>query len=143
MGDNLTAKQRSYCMSRVRNRDTDLERRVRSELQRRGLRFRKHPSTLPGCPDVVLPRFKLAVFIDGDFWHGYRFPRWRESVSSFWRTKIQRNRDRDRKNFRRLRAMGWSVIRIWQHEVENNLDLSIERILSATRMARFQTARRR
>src|SRR6266403_6024457 len=118
MADNLTANQRSYCMSRVRNRDTDIERRIRSELQRRGLRFRKHRSLLPGRPDVVLPRFKLAVFIDGDFWHGYRFPQWSARVSGFWRRKIQLNRDRDQKNFRKLRTMGWRVIRIWQHEVE-------------------------
>src|SRR5437870_5476979 len=81
--DNLTTHQRSYCMSRVRNRDTDLEAMVRSELFRRGWRFRKHVSSLPGTPDIVFPSHCLAVFIDGDFWHGYRFPQWKGNLSPF------------------------------------------------------------
>ena len=73
MPDNLTKKQRSYCMSRVKNKDTDIEKIVRSELHKRGYRFRKHLKKLPGTPDIAFTRAKVAVFIDGDFWHGYRF----------------------------------------------------------------------
>lgn len=100
MGDNLTPEQRSYCMSRVRGKDTFLERLVREELHRRGFRFRKHVKELPGRPDIVFPRERVAVFIDGDFWHGYRLPVWEKGLSEFWKRKIRGNRERDRKNFK-------------------------------------------
>lgn len=116
-------------MSRVRNRDTDLERLVRSELHKRGYRFRKHVKELPGTPDIVFPRAKVAVFVDGDFWHGYRFPAWRYTIKEFWQNKIQINRDRDRRNFRRLRSMGWGVIRVWKHEIKHNPDGVISKIM--------------
>jgi DNA mismatch endonuclease (patch repair protein) len=120
-------------MSRVRNRDTDLERVLRSALHRRGLRFRKHVSALPGRPDLVVTRFRVAVFIDGDFWHGYRFPRWEHKLSEFWRRKINLNRQRDARNFRALRRAGWVVLRVWQHEIERDLDACIERVVTVTR----------
>lgn len=131
MPDNLTPQQRSYCMSRVKGRDTGLERLVRSELHKRGLRFRKHVKELPGRPDVVFPRARVVVFIDGDFWHGYRLPAWEENLSEFWRRKIHRNRERDKSNFAKLRVRGWSVIRLWQHEVERDLAGCIERVVAA------------
>lgn len=108
-------------MASVKGKDTGLEVMVRSELKRRGLRFLKHVKSLPGCPDVVFPKQKLAVFIDGDFWHGYRFPTWRRTLPKFWREKIGKNRDRDRRNFAKLRRLGWRVLRIWQHEIERDL----------------------
>ena len=129
--DNLTPEQRSYCMSRVKGKDTSIEKRVRSELHKRGLRFRKHVKDLPGKPDVIFPRAKIVVFIDGDFWHGYRFPAWKHKVSDFWKTKIQKNRLRDQKNFRVLRRMGWRVIRIWQHELKRDFKGCVARIVSA------------
>jgi len=127
--DNLTPEQRSYCMSRVKGKDTGLEKLVRSELHQRGLRFRKHVKDLPGKPDVVFSRVKVAVFLDGDFWHGYRFPLWENNLSEFWKEKIRKTRERDQKNFKKLRRMGWQVIRIWQHEVENDLHDCVERIV--------------
>jgi DNA mismatch endonuclease (patch repair protein) len=117
-------------MSSVRNRDTELEVLVRSRLHRLGLRFKKHVRALPGTPDVVFTRVKVAVFIDGDFWHGYRFAGWRLTVSEFWRTKIAKNRRRDAKNFRALRQMGWVVIRVWGHELRQNVDACVDRISS-------------
>lgn len=128
MADNLTKAQRSHCMSRVRNRDTDLELALRSELHRRGLRFRKHIRTLPGTPDVVFTRQRVAVFVDGDFWHGYQFARWSSTIPPFWQQKIAANRARDRRNRQALRRRGWIVIRIWQHEVETDLPRCVERI---------------
>jgi len=97
------------------------------------MRFRKHVKELPGKPDVVFMRAKVAVFIDGDFWHGYRFPAWQDKVSPFWREKISKTRVRDQRNFRILRKMGWRVIRIWQHEIEVDLDGCVERIIAAVR----------
>ena len=135
MTDNLTPEQRSYCMSRVKGKDTGIETSVRSELHRRGLRFRKHVKDLPGKPDVVFTKTKVAVFIDGDFWHGYRFPTWEHKVSDFWKKKISKSRERDTKSHRKLRDMGWTVIRLWQHDLERDFEGSIERIISAVKEA--------
>ena len=131
MRDNLSPSQRSYCMSRVKGKDTGLERAVRSALHRRGYRFRKHPGRLPGKPDVVFPTAKVAVFVDGDFWHGFRFPLWREQLSPFWQRKIGETRARDQRNFAKLRRAGWRVIRIWQHEVKKDLEACLDRITAA------------
>ena len=131
MPDSLTSSQRSYCMSQVKSKDTDIERYVRSELHKKGYRFRKHVKNLPGKPDIVFLKDKLAVFIDGDFWHGYRFPAWEHTVSDFWKKKIGKNRERDQKNFKKLRKMGWKVIRIWQHEIKKDIDSTIKKIIFA------------
>ena len=128
MGDTLTKKQRSYCMSRVKGRDTGLEVVVRSALHKRGYRFRKHVKGLPGKPDIVFVSARVVVFLDGDFWHGYRFSQWEGSLSAFWRKKIGETRRRDQRNFAKLRRMGWRVVRIWEHSVEKDLEEVIERI---------------
>ncbi len=133
MPDNLTPEQRSYCMSRIKGKDTSLEMRVRSALHKRGLRFRKHVKDLPGKPDIVFSKARVVVFVDGDFWHGYRFPSWEGKVSDFWKEKINKNRERDAANHRKLRQMEWTVIRLWQHEVEGDFDACIDRILAAVR----------
>ena len=133
MPDNLTPERRSYCMSRIKGKDTGLEVRVRSELHMRGLRFRKHIKELPGRPDIVFSNARVAVFVDGDFWHGYRFPSWEIKVSGFWKKKISKNRERDTRNHRKLREMGWTVIRLWQHEVQKDFESCIDRIVSAVR----------
>lgn len=135
MADNLTAAQRRYCMSRVGTKGTDLEKLVGSELRRRNLRFYKNVGTLPGKPDIVFSDAKVAVFIDGDFWHGYRFPSWEKKLTKFWREKIRRNRERDRRNFAELRKMGWHVIRLWQHSIKSDLSSSVEKIVLAHRLS--------
>ena len=131
MTDNLTPEQRSYCMSQIKGKDTGLEVRVRSELHKRGLRFRKHLKDLPGKPDIVFTKKKVAVFIDGDFWHGYRLSAWRDKVSDFWKKKISKTRERDYKNHKMLRDMGWMVIRLWQHELNKDFEKCINKIVSA------------
>jgi DNA mismatch endonuclease (patch repair protein) len=120
-------------MSRVKGRDTGLERMVRSGLQKRGLRFRKHVKNLPGKPDIVFVKKKVAVFLDGDFWHGFRLPQWEGTLSEFWRKKIGETRKRDQRNFAKLRRMGWRVIRIWEHTIEKDLDGVVGRITKAVR----------
>lgn len=129
MADNLTPRQRSFCMSRVKGRDTGLERAIRAELHRRGYRFRKHSAGLPGKPDIVFAKAKVVVFIDGDFWHGYRFPAWKFKLSEFWQIKIGKNRERDQKNFSRLRSMGWQVLRLWQHQIEKDKQRCVESVI--------------
>ena len=126
--DNLTKNQRSYCMSRCKGKDTNLEKMVRSALHKKGLRFTKHSTKLPGKPDIIFSKPKVVVFLDGDFWHGYRFPQWEDKIPPFWQKKIGETRKRDQRNFAKLRRMGWRVIRIWQHNVEKDLDAVIEQI---------------
>lgn len=118
-------------MKRVKLKDGSLEIQVRHELRARGLRFQRHIHALPGRPDIVFRRAKVAVFVDGDFWHGWRLPAWEHKLSPFWRDKLRANRARDQRNFRRLRSRGWTVVRIWQHEMARNLERCIQRILLA------------
>ena len=131
MSDNLTPEQRTYCMRRIKGQDTGPEVLVRSELHKRGLRFRKHVKTLPGKPDIVFPAAKLVVFVDGDFWHGYGFGSWGSSLSSYWQEKIARTRARDRRNASRLRRMGWRVMRVWGHSIEADVQGVVDRIVRA------------
>jgi DNA mismatch endonuclease, patch repair protein len=138
MADNLTPTQRSYCMSRVKGRDTGLERIVRSALHRQGLRFKTHVRDLPGRPDIVFSRARVAVFVDGDFWHGYRFPLWQAELTEFWRRKIAGNRARDRRSFSALRRRGWVVIRIWQHDAKRDLDRAVRRVAEYVFVRRLQ-----
>ena len=121
-------------MSRVKGRDTGLETRVRSELHKRGFRFRKHLKDLPGKPDIVFTKVRVAVFLDGDFWHGYDFSTWQHKVSDFWKTKISNTIKRDARNDQRLREMGWTVIHLWQHDLKRNYEASIEEIVSTVRV---------
>lgn len=133
MADNMTVAQRSRTMSRIRSRDTQPELVIRKLLHARGLRYRKHVAALPGCPDVVFRRPKVAVFIDGDFWHGWRFSTWKEKLAPYWREKIERNMRRDSQNFRKLRRQGWLVIRLWEHEIEADASVCADRVVAAVR----------
>jgi DNA mismatch endonuclease (patch repair protein) len=127
--DLLTREQRSRLMSKVRQKGTNIELLVARELRLRGHRFRRNVRALAGSPDLVFAADKVAVFIDGDFWHGFRYPCWRHKVQPFWRNKIETNRKRDQRNFRRLRRAGWNVVRIWQHEIEKDIAGCVERIV--------------
>jgi DNA mismatch endonuclease (patch repair protein) len=132
MADHLTPIQRTRAMKRVKLKDGSLEKLVQRELRSKGLRFRCHVRNLPGRPDIVFPKEKVAVFVDGDFWHGWRLPAWEHKLSKFWRDKLRTNRARDQRNFRRLRTTGWKVIRIWQHELKrDNREDCFQRILRA------------
>ena len=131
MPDRHTPAQRSYNMSRIRGFDTTIEVTIRRALTQQGLRYRKHVMSMPGRPDLVFSKARVVVFIDGDFWHGYQYPRWRDRLSSYWQAKIERNRARDSRNFANLRRRGWRVVRIWEHEVRNDVSRCVERILHA------------
>lgn len=128
MGDRLTKEQRSFNMSRIRSKDTAPELKLRSALHARGLRFRKHVSGLPGKPDIAFPGIRVAVFVDGDFWHGYRFHELRLRLSPYWEMRIQRNIERDVLHRALLRSEGWSVIRVWEHQVNQDLDAVANRL---------------
>jgi DNA mismatch endonuclease (patch repair protein) len=116
-------------MSRIKGKNTNPEIIIFKMLNKRGVYFAKHVKDLPGQPDVVFRRAKLVVFIDGDFWHGWRFPLWQHKLSEEWRKKIAATRDRDQRNFRELRKHGWKVIRIWEHQIERSPDDCVDRIM--------------
>ena len=115
-------------MQAVKGKNTSLERKVSSAFHRMGWRYRRNYTALPGKPDFVFTRARVVVFVDGDFWHGWRYPLWKHKLSDFWRAKIERNRARDRRNFAALRRDGWHVLRLWGHEVEQDLDGCVDRV---------------
>lgn len=125
----MSLAARSAVMSRIHSKNTGPERSIFRELRRRGVYFSKHAKNLPGRPDICFRRIKLAVFIDGDFWHGWRFPLWRHKLSPNWRDKIESNRKRDRQNVRKLKRLGWKVLRIWEHQLESGPEKCVDRIL--------------
>lgn len=128
MADVLTKEQRSYNMSRIRGSNTTPEIRVRKMLWASGLRYRLK-SRLPGKPDIVFPTAKLAVFVDGCFWHGCPLHmKWPDRRAKFWRDKIGGNIKRDKQVTAQLEAMGWSVLRLWEHEVKSSNNVTVHRI---------------
>lgn len=129
MVDNLRASDRSALMARVRNRNTKPEIRVRSQLHRLGYRFRTCISDLPGSPDVVIRKHKIALFVHGCFWHGHarcRAGRLPKSNVNFWGEKVSCNRARDKAVRSRLRALGWRVMTIWECQTKR---VSFARVL--------------
>lgn len=137
MADNRTKAQRSYNMSRIRGMNTAPELAVRRVAYTHGLRYRTHNMSLPGRPDMVFTQSRVVVFIDGDFWHGWQFPRWKNRLGPYWQAKIERNRRRDVRNFAKLRRAGWFVVRIWEHEVKADVESCVERIAAAVRGRRL------
>lgn len=135
MPDHLTVTERSRAMQKVRLRNGSLEKLIQGGLKARGLKFERHVRTLPGRPDIVFRVARVAVFVDGDFWHGWRLPSWEHKLAPFWREKLRANRARDLRNFRRLRRHGWRVVRLWQHNVINEFEECINRVESALKPA--------
>jgi len=130
-GDIMTEEKRSKVMSNIKGKNTGPERVIFGLLEDKKVDFERHVGELPGRPDIVFNQAKLAVFIDGDFWHGWRFPLWQHKLSPKWQEKIKKTRERDQRNFRKLRSLGWKVLRIWEHQIERSPLKCIERILSA------------
>lgn len=118
MADNLTPEQRRHTMARVKGRDTGAELYVRKELFRAGFRYRLHRHDLPGKPDIVLPKFRVAVLVHGCFWHGHDCPAGArpKSNQAYWEKKLSRNLQRDRSVVRELAQVGWLPITIWECE---------------------------
>jgi DNA mismatch endonuclease (patch repair protein) len=132
MTDNLTKEQRSYTMSRIRRRDTLPELMLRRTLWAAGLRgYRIDRRTLPGRPDLSWGAKRVAVFIDGAFWHGHPSAFRPGKSGKYWDEKIRRNMERDKKSNGSLEAMGWTVLRFWDFEVKKDLEGCVERIEAA------------
>lgn len=116
-------------MSRIRSKNTGIELIVRKKLYAAGIRYRLHRKDLPGKPDIVISKARLAIFIDGDFWHGYKFVQWKNKLAPYWREKIERNKKKDIQNTRLLRKMNWRVARFWQHQIKKDPDKVALRII--------------
>jgi DNA mismatch endonuclease (patch repair protein) len=127
----MSPEKRSAVMARIRSTNTGPEQRLERLLRGARRKFDKHARDLPGRPDFVFRRHRVAVFVDGDFWHGWRFPLWRLKLSVNWEAKIEANRRRDARNHARLRRDGWVVVRIWEHEMDRNPLASLQKVLDA------------
>lgn len=130
MADSLTPSKRSALMARVKTKDTAPEVELRRALWAAGIRgWRLHPRRVPGRPDIAWLGRRIAVFVDGAFWHGHPDYYWGQS-GKFWDEKIDRNRSRDEKVTRDLLERGWTVLRIWDFEVERDASRCVETIRS-------------
>ena len=120
MADNHTKETRSMNMSHIRSTNTKPEEIVRKHLFSKGFRYRKNVKSLPGCPDIVLPKYRTVVFVNGCFWHKHDCPRfvWPSSNQEYWYPKINRNVERDYLNNLALSALGWKVITVWECELK-------------------------
>ena len=126
MADRLNTQQRHHCMSRIRGKNTKPEILVRKGLHARGFRFRLHNKKLPGSPDIVLPKYGVAIMVNGCFWHGHKGCRYATEPKTnieFWETKIARNRHRDEVTTAHLEALDWTVMTIWECELRNSSQL--------------------
>ena len=124
MADVHSPEIRSYNMSRIRGKDTKPEELVRKYLFSKGLRYRKNVSSLPGKPDIVLPKYRTCIFVNGCFWHkheGCKYFVWPKNNAEFWKAKINGNVARDRRQQQELITMGWNVLVIWECELKANV----------------------
>lgn len=127
-----TSQKRSKIMSHIKGKNTKPEMLLRRELWRHGLRYRVNNKKLPGKPDISIMKYKLAVFVDGEFWHGYNWKVKKENIKSnrkFWIPKIERNMQRDQENNQKLKERGYKVIRYWANEIKDDVSLCAEPII--------------
>jgi DNA mismatch endonuclease (patch repair protein) len=134
--DNRSKEARSRNMSNIPSKNTKPEETVRKYLFAHGLRYRKNVSKLPGKPDIVLPKYKAVVFVNGCFWHGHEGCKYfvpPKTNTEFWFAKFQYNQERDARNYQKLRDLGWRILIVWECEIRHGdankrLDQLIEEI---------------
>jgi DNA mismatch endonuclease, patch repair protein len=131
MADIITRERRSWNMSRIKGRNTGPEVRLRSLLHRAGFRFRLHAKELPGKPDIVLPKYRAAIFVHGCFWHrheGCRNATTPSTRTEFWQSKFDSNVSRDERNRTSLQAAGWTVFTVWECELKSDAPGVVKRL---------------
>ena len=141
MADIFSKERRSEIMSLIRSKNTKpeiaLRKLVSAALYPSGYRYRIHYRKLPGRPDIVFVSKKVAVFMDGAFWHGYQFKKRRKKLpKKYWVPKIEENMRRDRRNNAKLKKLGWKVVRIWEHDVKKKPIKVVERIIAALKASK-------
>ena len=129
--DRLTKEQRHKNMSNIKNKDTGIEVKLRKALWKKGYRYRKNYKKLPGKPDIVLPKYKLVVFCDSEFFHGKDWEELHEQLkrgnnAEFWIKKISQNRIRDEEINKQLKFMGWTVIRFWGKDIKKDVEQCVK-----------------
>ena len=123
VADNHATEIRKYNMSQIRSKNTKPEEKVRKYLFSKGFRYRKNVRHLPGCPDIVLKKYKTVIFVNGCFWHKHDCSRfvWPSSNKEYWIPKIQKNVERDQLNIKKLTEMGWKVLIVWECQLKKNV----------------------
>lgn len=132
--DDLTPEQRKKNMRAIRSKDTTIELALRKALWQRGIRYRKNYKGLIGKPDIVITKYRIAVFCDSDFWHGYDWENRKSRIKSnqnYWIPKIERNMKRDREVTATLVEQGWIVLRFWEHTIRKELEECVNDIQEA------------
>lgn len=129
--DKISKKKRSSLMSKIRSKNTKFEEEFINLLRKSTRKkFKTHVTDIKGKPDIVFNKAKICVFLDSDFWHGWQYPRWKHLLKNdFWRDKIERNRDRDKKTTLFLKRQGWKVFRIWEHQIKVDVNQLMINIL--------------
>lgn len=126
-----TTAQRSKAMSKIRGKNTKPEIALRKALWALNIKYRINVSTFPGKPDILIRKHKLAIFVDGEFWHGYNWEEKKTKIktnTAFWIPKIERNIQRDKENYEKLTALGFTVFRFWEHEIKKDLNGCLEKL---------------
>jgi len=129
MVDIFSTEKRSWVMSRIRGTNTKIDRKMKEELKKKKIRFEMYPKMF-GNPDFIIKKKKIAIFCDGDFWHGYRYYEKKKPAKKYWRDKLEGNMRRDKRISWKLRREGWSVLRLWEHDIEKRMDFCINKIIS-------------
>jgi len=125
-------------MKKIKSDKTTPEILLQKALRKEKIKFRKNYKKLPGVPDIVLLQEKIAIFVDGEFWHGYKWKDKKERIKSnrdYWMPKIERNIKRDKQNNRKLKEDGWKVLRFWQQQLKKDLPMAIKKIKKTMGMA--------
>ena len=136
-----TTVQRSKLMSKIKAKNTKAEIHLRRALWAKGIRFRLHVKNMPGKPDLVINKYRLAIFVDGSFWHGFEWEKKKATIKTnrqFWIPKIERNMQRDRINQKLLEEAGYTVMRFWDHDVSQRLNECVNQILLYVESAKFK-----
>ena len=132
-----TKEQISYNMKKVKNKDSKIELALRAELWKRGLRYRKNVNSIFGNPDIAFKKYRIAVFCDSEFWHGYNWSERKKDFKSnqeFWIPKIERNMERDKEVTLSLEEAGWTVLRFWGNDIKKNLEQCADQIEATLKM---------
>lgn len=134
---------RSKTMRAIKGKNTSIEIKLRKALFGLGLRYRINYKKLPGSPDIVLPKYKITIFCDSEFWHGKNLSKKRSTIKNnkeYWINKIESNIKRDNKNNNELKSRGWNVLRFWETEINHNLNKVIEEILKQIKKVEFKNS---
>lgn len=130
MADDMTPEQRRKNMQHIRSKDTSIEIKLRNALWHEGIRYRKNYKKIPGKPDIAITKYRIAVFCDSSFWHGRDFDTKKpvDINHEYWDKKIRRNMERDQEVNQQLKAMGWTVLRFWDVEINKRLDECVKTV---------------